>query len=535
MTDHLLSVITFLPIFGVLVLLFLPKENGGLLKGFTLLVTLVTFFLSLPLAFDGRFKTTAGMLYTENEPWIKIGDFFQMNYFIGVDGISLWLVLLTTFIMPIAVLSTWQAVDKNIKGFMALALLLETAMLGAFVSLDLFLFYIFWELMLIPMYFMIGIWGGKNRIYAAVKFFVYTAVGSLLMLVAVIYVYYFAIQSGVDMDGFNITQFYKLGIPAHLQTWLFLAFAFSFAIKVPMFPLHTWLPDAHTEAPTAGSVILAAILLKMGTYGYVRFAMPLFPQATYDFIPFLALLAVIGIIYGSLVAMMQTDVKKLVAYSSVAHLGFVMLGVFALNLTGLSGGMLQMINHGISTGALFLIVGFIYERRHTREISEFGGLAKQMPIFATIFMIITFSSIGLPGTNGFVGEFLALMGAFESELRWYAVFATTGVIFAAVYMLWMFQRVMFGELKNPKNQNLKDLSAREIVLMAPLLLFVFWIGVYPNVFLDKMTPALEQLIVQVKGQQSVAMVAPQAMHVDLRSPGQMHGQGGETSPHGAGH
>jgi NADH-quinone oxidoreductase subunit M len=263
--------------------------------------------------------------------------------------------------------------------------------------------------------------------------------------------------------------------------------------------------------------------------------MPLVPQATYDFIPFLALLAVIGIIYGSLVAMMQTDVKKLVAYSSVAHLGFVMLGVFALNLTGLSGGMLQMINHGISTGALFLIVGFIYERRHTREISEFGGLAKQMPIFATIFMIITFSSIGLPGTNGFVGEFLALMGAFESELRWYAVFATTGVIFAAVYMLWMFQRVMFGELKNPKNQNLKDLSAREIVLMAPLLLFVFWIGVYPNVFLDKMTPALEQLIVQVKGQQSVAMVAPQAMHVDLRSPGQMHGQGGETSPHGAGH
>jgi NADH-quinone oxidoreductase subunit M len=511
MTDHLLSVMTFLPILGVLGLLFMPRDNGGLLKGFTLIVTLVTFFVSLPLAFDNRFKTTADMLYSEFTPWINIGDYFQMNYHVGVDGISLWLVLLTTFIMPIAVLSTWHAIDKNIKGFMALALLLETAMLGAFVSLDLFLFYIFWELMLIPMYFMIGIWGGKNRIYAAVKFFLYTAVGSLLMLVAIIYVYYFAIQSGVDMRGFNITQFYKLGIPAHLQTWLFLAFAFSFAIKVPMFPLHTWLPDAHTEAPTAGSVILAAILLKMGTYGYVRFAMPLFPEATHKFIPFMALLAVIGIIYGSLVAMMQDDVKKLVAYSSVAHLGFVMLGVFALNLTGLTGGMLQMINHGISTGALFLIVGFIYERRHTREISEFGGLAKQMPVFATIFMIITFSSIGLPGTNGFVGEFLALLGAFESDLRWFAIIASSGVIFAAVYMLWMFQRVMFGEMKNPKNQDLKDLSAREVVMMLPLLLFVFWIGIYPNVFFDKMTPSLEQLIQQVKVRPAVAMeIAPAA-------------------------
>ncbi len=494
MTNHLLTWMTFFPMLGVLVLLFMPRENGGLLKGFTLLVTLITFFISLPLALDARFKSSADMLYSEFYRWINIGDFFQMNYHVGVDGISLWLVMLTTLIMPIAILSTWHAVDKNIKGFMALALLLETAMLGAFVSLDLFLFYIFWELMLIPMYFMIGIWGGKNRIYAAVKFFIYTAVGSLLMLVAIIYVYYFAVQSGVDMNGFNITQFYKLSIPAHLQTWLFLAFAFSFAIKVPMFPLHTWLPDAHTEAPTAGSVILAAILLKMGTYGYVRFAMPLFPQATHQFIPFLSLLAVIGIIYGSLVAMMQSDVKKLVAYSSVAHLGFVMLGVFALNLQGLSGGMLQMVNHGISTGALFLIVGFIYERRHTREISEFGGLAKQMPVFATIFMIITFSSIGLPGTNGFVGEFLALMGAFESGLRWYAVVATSGVIFAAVYMLWMFQRVMFGELKNPANQKLKDLSGREVALMLPLLVFVFWIGLYPNVFFEKMTPALNQLI-----------------------------------------
>ncbi len=508
MTDHLLSLMTFFPILGMVALLFLPKENGNLIKGFTLVVTIIVFFISLPLAFNDVFKTSAGMHYTEFVPWISVGEFFTMNYSVGVDGISLWLILLTTFIMPIAILSTWHAVDKNVKGFMALALLLETAMLGAFISLDLFLFYIFWELMLIPMYFMIGIWGGKNRIYAAVKFFIFTAVGSLLMLVAVIYVYYYAIQSGIDMSGFSITQFYQVAIPAEIQTWLFLAFAFSFAIKVPMFPVHTWLPDAHTEAPTAGSVILAAILLKMGTYGFLRFAMPLFPDATHQFIPFLALLSVIGIIYGALVAMMQDDIKKLVAYSSVSHLGFVMLGVFALNLQGLSGGMIQMINHGITTGALFLIVGFLYERRHTREIAQFGGLAKRMPIFATIFLIMTFSSIGLPGTNGFVGEFLILMGAFESQLRWFAVFATTGVILAAVYMLWMYQRVMFGELKNPANEKLKDLSGREIALMAPLLLFVFWIGLYPNPFFEKMTPALEQLLQQVNGTEIVAMVEP---------------------------
>ncbi len=516
MTEHLLSLMTFFPILGLLVILFIPKENEGLLKGFALVVTLITFVISLPLAFNDSFKTSAAMHYKEFAQWITIGDYFQMNYHVGVDGISLWLVLLTTFIMPIAILSTWKAVDKNVKAFMALCLLLETAMLGAFVSLDLFLFYIFWELMLIPMYFLIGIWGGGNRIYAAVKFFIYTAVGSLLMLVAIIFIYYYGVRSGVALNGFNITEFYQMGIPPHIQTWLFLAFAFSFAIKVPMFPLHTWLPDAHTEAPTAGSVILAAILLKMGTYGYVRFAMPLFPDATQQFIPFLSVLAVIGIIYGALVAMMQDDVKKLVAYSSVSHLGFVMLGIFALNMQGMAGGMIQMVNHGISTGALFLIVGFIYERRHTREIKEFGGLAKTMPIFATIFMIITFSSIGLPGTNGFVGEFLILMGAFQSELRWFAVFATTGVIFAAVYMLWMFQRVMFGEVKNPANEKLKDLSAREIVMMLPLLLFVFWIGLYPNTFFEKMNPSMQQLLDQVKGQQQVAVV-------EKVEPRQLHG------------
>ncbi len=507
MADNLLSLITFFPLLGMLILLFIPRDNPGLLKSFALGVTLVTFFISLPLAFDDVFAVSGAMQYREFHEWISVGSFFKMNYNIGIDGISLWLVMLTTFIMPIATLSTWKSIDKNVKGFMALLLLLETAMLGAFVSLDLFLFYIFWELMLIPMYFMIGIWGGKNRIYAAVKFFIFTAVGSLLMLVAIIYIYYYAVSSGASIEGFGIQEFYRLGIPSGAQHWLFLAFAFSFAIKVPMFPLHTWLPDAHTEAPTAGSVILAAILLKMGTYGYVRFAMPLFPEALQTYIPYLAFLAVFGIIYGSLVAMMQDDVKKLVAYSSVAHLGFVMLGIFALNQQGMAGGIIQMVNHGISTGALFLIVGFIYERRHTRQISEFGGLAHKMPILATIFLIVTFSSIGLPGTNGFVGEFLALVGAFESGLRWYAVVATLGVIFAAVYMLWMFQRVMFGKITNPENEKLKDLSVREIVLMLPLLVFIFWIGVYPNTFLSKMNPAIEQLLNQINSKQ-VAVVEP---------------------------
>ena len=507
MTDHLLSLMTFFPLVGMLIILFLPREADKLIKTVTLIVTIIVFFISLPLAFDDVFLNSSAMHYTEFVNWISVGQYFQMNYYVGIDGISLWLVMLTTFIMPIAILSTWNAIDKNTKGFMALALLLETGMLGAFISLDLFLFYVFWELMLVPMYFMIGIWGGKNRIYAAVKFFIFTAVGSLLMLVALIYVYYFAVKAGVPFEnGFSIIQFYQMDIPGNLQTWLFAAFAFSFAIKVPMFPVHTWLPDAHTEAPTAGSVILAAILLKMGTYGYVRFAIPLFPEATMQFTPFLALLAVIGIIYGALVAMMQDDVKRLVAYSSVSHLGFVMLGIFALNLQGISGGILQMISHGVSTGALFLIVGFLYERRHTRLIADFGGLSKVMPVFATVFMIVTLSSVGLPGTNGFVGEFLVLLGAFEGGLRVFAVVATFGVILAAVYMLWMFQRVMMGKVTNPKNENLKDLSVRELAIMLPLILFIFWIGVYPNTFLAKMNPSVENLVKQVKDKQQIALM-----------------------------
>lgn len=511
MSEHILSLMTFFPLLGMLIILMLPGGKGGLLKCTTLAIALITFIISLPLALDPVFKTSGAMHYTEFVPWINVGDYFQMNYNVGIDGISLWLVLLTTFIMPITVLSTWQAVEKNVKGFMALLLLLETSMLGAFISLDLFLFYIFWELMLIPMYFMIGIWGGTNRIYATVKFFIYTAVGSLLMLVAIIYLYYYAVNTGGVVNGFNVTDFYNLTLHPELQKWLFLAFAFSFAIKVPMFPVHTWLPDAHTEAPTAGSVILAAVMLKMGTYGYLRFAMPLFPDALRQFLPWLAALSVIGIVYGALVAMMQKDVKKLVAYSSVSHLGFVMLGLFALNNIGVSGAILQMVNHGISTGALFLIVGFIYERRHTRLISEFGGLSKQMPVFATIFMIVTLSSIGLPALNGFVGEFMILLGAFESELRWFAVVATTGVVLSAIYMLWMYQRVMFGKLDNPKNQKLKDLSVREICIMLPLLVFIFWIGVYPSTFLEKMEPAVNQALSQISGEARAQTYTPASM------------------------
>ena len=503
----LLSILTFTPLIGAIVLLFVNKNSHGVLRTVAMAVSVVTFVFSLPLitGYNAPGTDIGGFQFLENVPWIAAGP-FQMNYHLGLDGISLWLVILATFIMPIAILSTWTAVEEKVKEYMICLLLLEVGMIGTFVSLDLFLFYIYWEVMLIPMYFIIGIWGGKNKIYAAVKFFIYTMVGSLLMLVALIALYFKA-----GAGDFNILRFYELQLDPATQTWMFLAFALAFAIKVPMFPLHTWLPDAHTEAPTAGSVILAAVLLKMGTYGYVRFAMPLFPEATAQFTPLIATLSVIGIVYASLVAMVQADVKKLVAYSSVAHLGFVMLGIFALNTQGVTGGMLQMLNHGVSTGALFLIVGFIYERRHTRQITDFGGLAKQMPVFATMFMIVTFSSIGLPGTNGFVGEFLVLLGAFQGGLRWYAIIATSGVILSAVYMLWMFQRVMFGELNNPKNQVLKDLNAREVAIMVPLIFLIFFMGVYPRPFIDSMAPSIEKMIQQSKSkQQLAAVVAPAA-------------------------
>jgi len=511
-TLPLLSILTFTPLIGAIVLLFVNKNSHGVLRTVAMAVSLVTFLASIPLFLGYNGPGTAvgnigGFQFLEKMPWIAAGP-FQMSYHVGIDGISLWLVILTTFIMPIAILSTWTAVEEKVKEYMILLLLLEVGMIGAFISLDLFLFYIYWEVMLIPMYFIIGIWGGKNKIYAAIKFFVFTMVGSLLMLVALIVLY---LKAGAG--DFSLLHFYELQLDPVTQTWMFLAFALAFAIKVPMFPLHTWLPDAHTEAPTAGSVILAAVMLKMGTYGFVRFAMPLFPDATARFTPLIATLAVIGIVYASLVAMVQDDVKKLVAYSSVAHLGFVMLGLFALNQQGVTGAMLQMLNHGVSTGALFLIVGFIYERRHTRQIADFGGLAKQMPVFATIFMIVTLSSIGVPGTNGFVGELLILLGAFQGSLRWYAIIATSGVILSAVYMLWMFQRVMFGELKNPKNQVLKDLNAREICIMAPLVVLVFFMGVYPRPFIDSMAPSIDRMLLQTKGRAAVAVIPAPALPV----------------------
>jgi NADH-quinone oxidoreductase subunit M len=496
---HLLSVLIGLPLAGAAALLFVPREKRGALRNATFGIALVEFLLSLLVV--ARFDPgTAAMQFTERVPWIPQ---YGIAYLVGVDGISLWLLMLTTFMMPITILSAYAAVEKHVKEFMVFMLILETAMVGVFVAIDLFLFYIFWELVLIPMYFLIGVWGGERRIYAAIKFFLYTFVGSVLMLVAIL-VLYFHHYAAAGFYTTDLLKLYDLTIPANLQFWLFGAFFLAFAFKVPMFPFHTWLPDAHVEAPTAGSVILAAVLLKMGTYGFLRFSMALFPSAAADFTPLIAVLAVIGIIYGALVAMVQKDVKKLVAYSSVSHLGFVMLGLFAFNLQGIEGGLLQMVNHGVSTGALFLIVGIIYERRHTRLISEFGGLSRVVPLFAVCFMIVTLSSIGLPGTNGFVGEFLILLGAFRAHTR-LAVAAATGVILAAVYMLWMFQRVMYGKVTNDENRRLRDMNAREIAYMLPLLVLVFWIGVYPQPFLRRMDATVNAYIARVEARRHAAL------------------------------
>ncbi len=382
-------------------------------------------------------------------------------------------------------------------------LILETGMLGVFISLDLFLFYVFWELMLIPMYLIIGVWGGPKRIYAAVKFFVYTMAGSVLMLVAILVLYFKYYQVSGEYT-FDLLKIYNLDIPLGAQFWLFLAFFFAFAIKVPMFPFHTWLPDAHVEAPTAGSVILAGVLLKMGTYGFVRFSLPLFPYASHQFVPLIAWLAIAGIIYGALVALVQEDLKKLVAYSSVSHLGFVMLGIFVFNVQGMEGGILQMINHGLSTGALFLIVGMLYERRHTRLIADYGGLTKKMPMLAIFFLIMTLSSIGLPGLNGFVGEFLVLVGTFKAN-KLYAVLAATGVILSACYMLWMFQRVMFNKMTNPENKKLKDINKREWAMLLPITILVFWIGIYPKPIISRMDVSVNYLLTQVDEKYKISL------------------------------
>jgi NADH-quinone oxidoreductase subunit M len=476
----ILSLLIFFPVLGIMLLVFLNRKNHRLLKLTTMGVALVEFAISLPLWFRFDGKSTA-MQFTERYDWLPQ---YGISYILGLDGFSLLLVLLTTFLTPICVLATWEDIQHRVKEFMICVLALMSGMIGVFVSLDLFLFYVFWEVMLIPMYLLIGVWGNPaRRVYAAIKFFLFTMFGSLLMLVAILVLYFYA-GKATGTYTFDLLKLYGLNIPFKMQFWMFLAFGLAFAIKVPMFPFHTWLPDAHTEAPTVGSVILAAVLLKMGTYGFLRFNMPLFPEAAYYFVPLFSILAVIGIVYGALVSMVQKDLKRLIAFSSVSHLGFVMLGLFTFNVQGIQGGVIQMINHGLSTGALFLIVGMVYERRHTRMIADFGGLSTPMPIYAAIFMVVTLSSIGLPGLNGFVGEFLILLGAFKVNMI-YATIAATGVIFAACYMLWMFQRVMFGECTNPKNKVLKDLSTREVVIFLPLLLFIIWIGVYPSTFLNK--------------------------------------------------
>jgi NADH-quinone oxidoreductase subunit M len=495
----ILSLILFVPLAGALLVALLPATALRAIKVTGIAVSLVAFALSvwLFLAFDG---SRADMQFAEKIPWVST---LNISYHLGIDGISLLLVVLTTFLTPLALLASWESVTARLKGYVALMLLLEMGTLGVFMALDMFLFYVFWEFMLIPMYFIIGIWGGQERIYAAVKFFLYTMAGSLLMLVAIIWLGYYAstLRGGAFTTDLLELMTIAPGIPMAIQSWMFLAFTFSFAIKVPLFPLHTWLPDAHVQAPTAGSVILAGVLLKMGTYGLVRFCLPLFPYATFTFLPYIAGLAIVGIIYGALVSMVQPDIKKLVAYSSVSHLGFVVLGIFALTEEGMQGAVIQMINHGLSTGALFLLVGMIYDRRHTRLLKDFGGLAKTMPVYATLFMIVMLSSAGLPGLNGFVGEFLILLGAFRSPFLgtpWYAIVAATGVILAAVYLLWSYQRVFFGKNENPANQDLKDLSSRELAVLIPVLVFIVWIGVYPATFLGKSAATTRHVIQQIE-------------------------------------
>lgn len=480
----MLTYLLFTPLVGALLLLFIPKGKENVVRFGGMIFSLIAFIISILIYFDFD-SSSSQFQFVHDVEWISN---LNIHYKIGVDGLSLILVLLTTFLTPLTLLSSWSSIEKKAKEFTFFMLLLEVGMIGVFISLDLFLFYIFWEAMLIPMYFIIGIWGGKERIYASVKFFIYTMFGSLLMLVAIIWIaVYASLQTGFFTT--DLLKLYEVAptIAVEIQRYMFLAFAFSFAIKVPLFPLHTWLPDAHVQAPTAGSVILAGVLLKMGTYGLVRFCLPLFPQSAIFYAPYISFLAVVGIIYGALVAMVQTDIKKLVAYSSVSHLGFVVLGIFAMNEEAMQGAIIQMINHGLSTGALFLLVGVVYERTHTREIEDYGGIAKLVPLFATIFLIVSLSSIGLPGLNGFIGEFLILLGTFQSSVlsSWlFAVFGASGVIFAAVYLLWMYQRVFFGQVKHSNLESLTDMNGRELVVIIPILIFIVWIGIYPATFLE---------------------------------------------------
>ena len=495
----MVSLIVFIPLLTAFFLLTLNKNAEELARRTAFGASLFTFVISLGL-FTGFDSETAEFQFVERYAWISE---FGIEYYVGVDGISLFLVLLTTFLSPLVILSTWSSVEQRVREYLFFFLILETGMIGTFVAVDVFLFYVFWEVMLIPMYFLIGVWGGERRIYAALKFLLYTMVGSLLMLVAILYLAYFHHAQHGTLT-FDLLRLYDLEIPVSAQMWLFAAFALSFAIKVPLFPFHTWLPDAHVEAPTGGSVILAGVLLKMGTYGFLRFALPLFPDAAHAAVPLIMALSVVGIVYGALVALVQPDMKKLVAYSSVSHLGFVMLGLFAFNIQGAEGALYQMLGHGLSTGALFLLVGVIYERRHTRLISEYGGLWKQLPLFASVFLITMLSSIGLPGLNGFVGEFLILLGTFQANTL-AGVVAVSGVVLGAVYMLRLYQRVVFGPLTQPENAKMTDLSRRELAIFVPLIALMLLMGLYPQPFLSRMEKSVEATLARIH-QKSVESV-----------------------------
>jgi NADH-quinone oxidoreductase subunit M len=540
MQPHILSVILFTPLLGALILLFVPKENKPAIRWIANFFALAGLLVSLPLVpmfWEQRFEP--GFKFIEGAPgnWIpSIGA----GYILGIDGISFLLILLTTLLGWISILSSWTAIETRVKEYYIWFLVLQTGMLGVFMALDFFLFFVFWEAMLVPMYLLIGIWGGPRKLYAAIKFFLYTLAGSVLMLLGILFLY-FHHQHVTGIYTFSLQSLYETApriysdYSPHVATLLFLSFFFAFAIKVPMFPFHTWLPDAHVEAPTAGSVILAGVLLKMGTYGFIRFSLPFFPNVLSNPSTFLGMtvrgwmifLSLIGIIYGALVSLMQKDMKKLVAYSSVSHLGFCTLGIFALTPLGLSGSVLQQINHGISTGALFLIVGILYERRHTREISEYGGISNVMPVYATITMIMFLSSMGLPLLNGFVGEFTILQGTFMENWRWGA-WAVPGVVLAAAYLLWLYQRVFFGTVTNPKNEKLEDLSPREVATFVPLLILAFWIGLYPKPFFQILEQPVNHTIAIVRpdypqpavnaAAQPAALVAPAALTTTVNSP-----------------
>jgi NADH-quinone oxidoreductase subunit M len=490
--DHILSIVLFTPLAGLIVLLFIPASNTRAVKLWANAVSFLGFLVSLPLVF--QFDHTKDFQFVERANWIpSIGA----SYHLGIDGLSLLLVMLTTLLGFLSILSSWNAIHDRLKEYYALFLLLQVAMLGVFMSLDFLLFFVFWETGLVPMYFIIAIWGGARRVYAAIKFMIYTLIGSVLMLLGILTLY-FQYFSQFQAYSFDIADLMRANVPATMAWWVFWAFFAGFAVKVPMFPFHTWLPDAHTEAPTAGSVILASVLLKMGTYGFLRFSLPLLPDTSKNptVVTVMAVLSIIGIVYGALASLMQKDWKKLVAYSSVSHLGFCTLGIFALNPWGIQGSIIQQINHGISTGMLFLIVGVVYERRHTREIKEYGGLLRVMPIFTIVFLIATLSSMGMPPLNGFIGEITILQGAYQMSVNW-AFWGVLGIALGAAYLIWLFQRTMLGEISE-KNQALKDLSWREIAVFAPLIAWAFWIGLYPTPFFKVLDRPTAQIVERVR-------------------------------------